>query len=309
MDADIVLATYNGDRYLGAQLESILAQEYQHWQLIIRDDGSSDRTREIIHMYQKRESNRLQWIDSENSRNIGVIQNFNYLLEQSRADYTFLSDQDDVWLPNKITDSLQLLKRIESQWGKATPILIHSDLSVVTEQLLPQYPSFWKSHTLNPDYNSLRQLLIRNHITGCTIVINKALRQLALPISNTAFMHDWWLGLVATTFGKIAYLDYPTVLYRQHTHNQVGARPQKWRYLFSRLQQPQKIRAYYQKTIQQAQSFAERYRSQFSAQDERLVSAYSSLEHLSFLHKRCLLIQHQFFDIGLSRNLALLSLV
>jgi glycosyltransferase involved in cell wall biosynthesis len=309
MSVDIVLATYNGDRYLEAQIQSILTQDYSDWRLLIRDDGSCDLTHEIIQVYLQQELHRLQWINAGESENVGVTLNFNSLLDQSSGDYTFLCDQDDSWLPQKMTDSLQIMQCLESQWGAETPILVHSDLSVANEQLEVLHSSFWRSHNLDPARNSLRQLLIRNHITGCTVLINKALRELALPIPQSAFMHDWWLGLVAAAFGKIAYLKQPTVLYRQHQQNQVGAQSQQWYYIASRLQRPQRIREYYKKTQRQAQGFLERYGSQLTDKDRKILSAYVDLENLTFLRKRQLLFQHGLFDTGLARNLALLSLI
>jgi glycosyltransferase involved in cell wall biosynthesis len=309
MTVDIVLATYNGDRFLEAQLQSILMQDYPDWRLLIRDDGSCDRTHEIIEAYLQREPNRLKWLNLGEFENVGVTQNFNRLLEQSSGDYTFLCDQDDSWLPQKITDSLDMMQRLEAQWGAETPILVHSDLSVVSEQLEVLHSSFWRSHNLDPACNSLQHLLIRNHITGCTILINKALRQIALPIPQSAFMHDWWLGLVTAAFGKIAYLKQPTVLYRQHQQNQVGAQSQKWHYIASRLQQPQRIREYYRKTQKQARVFLERCGTQLSDKDREIISTYINLESLTFFRKRQLILRHRFFDIGLARNLALLSLI
>jgi glycosyltransferase involved in cell wall biosynthesis len=309
MSVDIVLATYNGDRYLDAQIQSLLTQDYSDWHLLIRDDGSCDRTHEIIQDYLQREPNRLQWINAGESENVGVTLNFNRLLDQSLGDYTFLCDQDDSWLPQKITDSLQTMQCLESQWGAETPILVHSDLSVASEQLEVLHSSFWRSHNLDPTCNSLRHLLIRNNITGCTVVINKALRELALPIPQSAFMHDWWLGLVAAAFGKISYLKQPTVKYRQHQQNQVGAQSKKLRYTASRLQQVHRIREYYRKTQKQARVFFESYGTQLSDKDRQIISTYIDLENLTFFRKRQLIFQHGLFDTGLARNLALLSLI
>jgi glycosyltransferase involved in cell wall biosynthesis len=307
MSVDIVLATYNGDRYLEAQLESILAQDYPHWQLIIRDDGSSDRTIQIIQTYLQKEPSRLHWMDRDSSQNFGVIQNFNRLLIKAAADYTFLCDQDDVWQPNKLSESLAIMQQIEQRWGKEIPILVYSDLTVVTDQMRVVHPSFWQAHRLNPQRCALRDLLLRNMITGCTVVINQALRQCALPIPHNAFMHDWWLGLVATSCGQIGYLSQPTVLYRQHGNNQVGAQGLSWQFIASRLQQPYRIRAYYQKTIKQAQAFLERYGSQLAPDTKQMLCAYTMLNEKSFWHKRSLILKYGFFDAGWMRNLALLS--
>jgi glycosyltransferase involved in cell wall biosynthesis len=308
MEVDIVLATYNGMQYLEPQLKSIFSQDYSNFKLIISDDYSFDSTVEIIYKYCAVSTSKYSVLGST-GKNLGVIQNFNHLLFNSFGNYSFLSDQDDIWLSDKMSNSLQLIQSLESRWGADTPILVHTDLVVATEKLETVSHSFWRSQNLDPTCNSLRQLLMRNHITGCTVVINKALRELALPIPQYAFMHDWWLGLVAAAFGKIAYLKQPTVLYRQHQKNQVGAQSQKWRYISSRLQQPQRIREYYKKTQRQAQGFLERYGSQLTGKDRKILSAYVDLENLTFLRKRQLLFQHGLFDAGLARNLALLSLI
>jgi glycosyltransferase involved in cell wall biosynthesis len=307
MSVDIVLATYNGDRFLDAQIQSILAQDYPHWRLIIRDDGSSDCTIEIIQDYLQKEPNRLQWIDRNSSQNLGIIQNFNYLLTNTTADYIFLCDQDDVWQSNKLTESLAVMQQLEQQWGQETPILIFSDLTVVTDQMKVICSSFWQAHNLDPHRSALQNLLLRNMITGCTVLINRALKNCALPIPNNAFMHDWWLGLVASSFGKIGYLSQPTILYRQHENNQVGAQGLTQKFILSRLQQPYRIRAYYQKTIKQTQIFLERYGSQLDSETQQILSAYATLSDQSFWQKRSIILKYGFFDSGWVRNMVLLS--
>jgi glycosyltransferase involved in cell wall biosynthesis len=307
MSVDIVLATYNGDRFLDAQIQSILTQDYPDWRLLIRDDGSCDRTIEIIQDYLQKEPNRLQRIDRGSSQNLGVIQNFNYLLTNTTSDYIFLCDQDDVWQSNKLSKSLAVMQQLEQQWGQETPILVFSDLTVVTDQMKVICPSFWQAHNLDPHRSALQNLLLRNMITGCTVMINQVLKNCALPIPNNAFMHDWWLGLVAASCGKIGYLSQPTVLYRQHENNQVGAQGLTQQFILSRLQQPYRIRAYYQKTIKQAQIFLERYGSQLDSDTQQILCAYATLNDQSFWQKRSLILKYGLFDTGWMRNLALLT--
>ena len=157
---------------------------------------------------------------------------FGELLEDSDADYMALCDQDDVWLPGRIAKPLERVRAVEREQGAATPILAHTDLAVVDENLDTIAPSFWAYRHLDPYRGSeLNRLLVQNVVTGCTTIINRALARLACPIPESIPMHDWWLALVASAFGRIETVPEATVLYRQHGNNSVGAICHDWRYV------------------------------------------------------------------------------
>jgi glycosyltransferase involved in cell wall biosynthesis len=305
---DIVLPTYNGEKYLESQIQSILDQTHQDWMLIIADDCSSDGTFEIAQKFSQKYPHKIRVLNPT-SQNLGVTKNLNYLFSNTEAKYIFLCDQDDIWANQKLSLSLSALQAIEYKVGYPTPLLVHTDLSVVSTNLDAICNSFWKQSRLNPHRNQLKHLLPRNNVTGCTVVMNRALLDLALPIPDDAFMHDWWLALVAAAFGKVVSINNITVLYRQHSCNQVGSRAWTGHYILSRLQQPQRVREYYRKTWKQAQVFLERYRDQLTLANYSIVEAYSSIERSNYWRKRALLFRHGLFDDGVLRNIGLLSLL
>ncbi len=217
---DIILSTYNGEKYLSQQLDSILNQTYKDWKLIIRDDGSVDSTLQIIEKYISRYPDKIQLIPSIG--NLGPMLSFGELLKVSTSKYIALCDQDDVWLENKLTLFHEKMLEIENRYSDM-PILIHSDLFVVDKNLKIVNESFWNKLGLNPNIKSLSYYLSSNNITGCSIILNNKLRELVIPIPSDASMHDWWLAMNASFFGVIEHFDTKTMYYRQHEGNVVGA--------------------------------------------------------------------------------------
>ncbi len=219
------MATYNGDAFLAAQIDSILAQSYPNWRLVIHDDGSSDSTVKLVGDYVARFPERIVMLDD------GVVcggakNNFAHLMAHASADYIMFADQDDVWLPGKIKDSLVLLLKDEATQGKQAPLAVFTDLAVVDEQLNSIAPSFWAFQNLRPGQLacSIHNLAVRNCITGCTLLMNRSALAVCVPILPVAVMHDWWCGLkILQAGGKLIPLNVPTVLYRQHEDNAVGA--------------------------------------------------------------------------------------
>ena len=134
-----------------------------------------------------------------------------------------LSDQDDIWLPDKVATSLNAIRKIEVDFGSSTPILIHLDLAVLNDEITEIiHPSFMKYSGLNPRRNSFGNLLVQNIVTGWTTIFKRALAEICNPIPNNAIMHDWWLALVASSMGVIGLVLESTVLYRQHGFNTLG---------------------------------------------------------------------------------------
>lgn len=220
----IVLATYNGAAHLAEQIRSIQAQDWRDWKVLARDDGSSDATRDILSRAAAEDS-RITVLES--GTRLGVIGNFGELLghaERAGAEYVFTSDQDDVWLPSKVSRSLELMGRLEAVHGRETPLLVHSDLAVVDERLRPVYSSFLRRQGLRHEgVSPLNVLLVQNFVTGCASLMNRALLGFAVPIPAACIMHDWWVAQCAAATGAIGFIPEPTILYRQHGANQIGA--------------------------------------------------------------------------------------
>lgn len=215
---DILLATYNGQKYIREQIDSILNQTYKEFRLLISDDGSTDGTREILNEY-KSKDNRIEVFMQE--KNLGVVKNFEFLLGKVEAKYYMFSDQDDIWKESKIEKSLN---KIEEGFD-----LVYSDLEVVDENLNVTYSSYWKLKGIYnkvKKYNNFEALYLNNFITGCTVISKKELINSFMPLPNTSkfVLHDYWISLIISQEGKIAYIEESLIKYRQHKNNKVGSK-------------------------------------------------------------------------------------
>ncbi len=214
---DILLATYNGEKYLEEQLNSILSQTYSNFRLIISDDCSKDNTRAIIEEYAKNDS-RIEYYFQE--KNIGLVKNFEFLLTKVENEVYALSDQDDVWLPQKIEKSLEKMKQEKAD-------LVFTDLEIVDKNLKTINKSFNDYMKLKKKINKCHNyelVYLYNCVTGCTLLSKKKFLEKILPIPNESkhICHDYWIALIVSMYGKIAYLDKSYIKYRQHGKNQVG---------------------------------------------------------------------------------------
>lgn len=218
---DVLLSTYNGEKYLPVQLDSLISQDFTDWRVIARDDGSSDRSLDILKEYSKKYPGRFEII--EDGLRLGAMQSFSALMRRSGSAYIAFCDQDDFWTPQKLSTLYGLMQVEEQRWGAGTPILVHSDLELVDGDLQPISPSFWTFQGIEPSRNSLANLLVENTVTGCSMLINKRLNELGSTVPREAYMHDYWLALVAATIGKICFTRETLIKYRQHNSNTLGA--------------------------------------------------------------------------------------
>jgi hypothetical protein len=218
---EVVLPTYNGVRFLEAQLASIDAQTLRPARVLLRDDGSSDGTTTLITKLQGRYGTWLQVLPADGP--LGCSANVNRLLQFSTAAYVALADQDDVWLPNKLECSFARMQQLEQLEGVETPLLVHGDLELMDEHGRRLGMSYWCRQRLNPHRIEMMDLALTNVVTGCTVLLNRALLEQALPIPEEAMVHDWWLAQVARVRGRIGIVNSAGVLYRQHQTNALGA--------------------------------------------------------------------------------------
>jgi glycosyltransferase involved in cell wall biosynthesis len=223
---DVLLATFNGAKYLAQQLDSILAQTHQNFRLLVSDDGSSDDTLAILESYRPRLGERLLILPYA-GRGRGVVRNFENLMCASRqhgvARWAAFADQDDVWLPQKLEVLVNEMVRLENASGGSEPCLVHSDLAVVDQELQTIARSFVDHQRMDPAQCTPLALLSVNQVTGCAMMVNRALLELALPLPPQAVMHDWWCALLSGS-GQRSYVNSQLLLYRQHGANQVGAK-------------------------------------------------------------------------------------
>lgn len=220
---DILLSSYNGSKFLNEQINSILDQSYKNWRLLVRDDGSSDSSVDIIKSYiNKYGRSKILFIE-DSLGNLGPMGSFEQLMKCSLARYIMFSDQDDIWLNNKIELSLKKMHDLEQEYGSHMPLLVFGDSMLVDEGLKVIAPST-RAH-MKWDWQKsiiLRNLAMKNIISGNTVMANRCLCLFVQPIPKEAYMHDWWMGMVAAAFGNIGYVSAPVIKYRQHNLNACG---------------------------------------------------------------------------------------
>ena len=232
---DILLATYNGEKYIREQIESILNQTYKNINLIISDDNSKDGTRDILKEYERKD-NRVKIYFQE--KNLGYIKNFEFLLKKVENDYYMLSDQDDVWLPQKVEKTMETLEKENAD-------LVFGDLEVVDENLKTIYPSFGDFMLLNRKIkkciNSYEVNYLYNCVTGCTMLSKKEYikKILQIPSESKYIVHDHWIGIMVALNGKLAYMPEKYIKYRQHGNNQIGT--EKISHKFKKLDQVREL--------------------------------------------------------------------
>ena len=233
---EVALATYNSEPFLSALLDSLFAQTNQAFTLIVSDDRSTDATLEILDRYASLHPGRIRLLPHHDEP-LGPLGNFARLLDHATGDYLLLCDHDDVWLPNKIALSVESIQALEAEHRTNTPLLVHTDLIVAGPDLEVISPSLIRYAHIDPARNDLISLLTANVATGCATIVNRSLYERARPVPREAMMHDHWLALVAAALGAIAYVDQPTILYRQHGGNAIGAQKPGTATLIHRIRQ------------------------------------------------------------------------
>lgn len=204
----VALCTYNGARFLAEQLKSLSAQTRQPDELVVCDDGSCDKTMEILEQFSKVASFPVRL--TRNDSNLGVVANFRYAISLCCGEFTALSDQDDVWLPEKLKqaeDALMKCETPETALYCSRLQYVDANLNVLGLSGVPDDTGFFNA-------------VVENTATGCTVVFGTEIKRRFLQADPGAMiMHDWWLYLLASTFGKVLYDPRPSVLYRQHGNN------------------------------------------------------------------------------------------
>lgn len=215
----LLLSTYNGERYLREQLDSLFRQTHNNWVLFIRDDGSTDETVNIVNSYMQAHNNIV--FLSKDTVNMGASKSFIWLLENVEADYYMFCDQDDVWLPDKIEITIHHLKNLEEKHPRR-PALVFTDLSLVDNKLNILHRSMWDFIALR-NIMEQRFLCCMTYVTGCTIAINNIAKHIVLQYKHIDLMHDALISLVVSKYGVMHPIQEPLILYRQHENNVIGA--------------------------------------------------------------------------------------
>ena len=302
----VCLASYNGESFIAEQLDSILVQTVKT-EIFIRDDGSSDCTTEIVENYSEKYSNihifEVGDYDKRSSSKNNFSSIIENLIENHCFQYFFLCDQDDVWVPDKVKQSLDYMYEVEKETDK--PVLIYSDLQIVDRNLNSISNYFFCENEPFIQNRSLGQLLVQNYVPGCSMLLNKPLVEKAFPIPSGAIMHDWWIVLIASTFGRISYLNKPLVLYRQHDGNEIGINNslESARYLFKKILNREDL---FQKYVIQAKEFYSIFYTELSQLDRDLLENFIKLTELPRCKRFAIFFRFKFFKNEALKSLGLL---
>lgn len=308
----VLCAVFNGATFLPEFLRSMQAQTHHDWVLWLRDDGSTDDSIAIVCATAEQDL-RVRLLPSDDVRR-GAVGAFRALWAHapSDAEYLMFADQDDVWLSHKIERSLSVMQSAEG--SQAGPILLHTDLRVVDATLQEVAPSFWRYAHLMPQPVALSRYIVHNVVTGCTVLVNRALRECVGLIPPEAAMHDWWVACVAAAFGRVIAVPDPSVLYRQHGANTIGARESastlSWsavpRRAVRALGQMQAVRRDIAIAARQACAFANAYQAELPASDRAFLHAYSRMPAQRLLQRKVAVLRMQLLpEHGFLRNVGL----
>ena len=288
----IIMAVYNGQEYIREHLESLKDQTYTEWRLVIRDDRSSDKTAEIVKKFSDEVEQEV--IFKVNEKPSGSAKNnFALLINDAKeSDYVMFCDQDDIWKKDKIEITFNKMKQAEERYGRDFPLLVHGDVEVIDENGNINADSMFEMSHINAD-SKLPQILIQNHVTGCTMMCNKKLIAGISEYASSEYiiMHDYLAALYASVFGKIEVIRKPLLSYRQHSGNSVGAKNNNNPvYLLKRLANGRKSYKEAMETSRnQVKFFVEIYREELAAEkyckEYELMSGYASLGSRAKLYR------------------------
>jgi len=311
----IIMGTYNGEKYIKEQIDSILAQDYAGWKLFIFDDGSKDNTEKIVNEYVKDYPDKIYF--RKNKISFGAAGNFfNGIKEAAtklapEAEYFCFSDQDDVWVKDKLSRSLAKINQIEDD----KPALVFSDVAITDKNLTITAASYFEAEKVDRTRVSLNYLLMENKLIGGTVMINKALVGLELRAEESglvpykkAKMHDWWFGLIAAGLGKIGYVEGFTEYYRQHENNVVGGE-NFTSYFKARISKMQENRMRIRENIAQGEGFLKYFGEYLCEPELSAVKEFAALKTKGYLGRRISIIKNRFLKSGLVRNIALFIFV
>lgn len=301
----ILLAAYNGEKYLREQIDSILAQDCSEWELILSDDGSKDKTPEILEEYAQKYPDKIVYYRS--GTRFGCAQgHFMHLLQRfGNAPYVMFSDQDDRWHSDKVRKTRAAMRALENG-AVEIPVMVHTDLRVVNAQMEEIAPSFLQFSGLDGNRLTLHQLLMQNVVTGCTMMLNRSLTELVcrnVPESGM-LMHDWWIAVAATTFGKVGFLPEATIDYRQHGNNVVGAKNVKSvGYILEKIR-GNRFREAIFSCVRQAEQFRTCFAGQIPEEKQKVLDVFCRLSSVGKFGRWKIYTRNGFWKIGFRRRIA-----
>lgn len=299
----IVVATYNGAAFLEEQLASIQSQTYQDFRVEICDDGSTDETREIAGAFCKNDN---RFTLHENRQNVGYVKNFLMGIRRSRAEYIMLCDQDDIWQKDKIAVTLEAMQQ-EEKTAQEAPVLVFTDATNYDSKTGENKGSFHKNSHLDTKKVDSAHLFMENKCIGCTIMVNRNIQPFLCELPEEIRVHDWWLALICSHFGKIAYVEKETLLYRQHGANMIGG-TSFVAYIKKRLSAISDQRAALLATYRQGAAFVRVFADRMPPSQREVAECFARLQTAGWLERRYLILRYGFQKSGWARNAGLFFL-
>lgn len=327
----VLTASYNGRNYIRQQLDSILEQDRGDIGVLVSDDCSFDGSPKLLESFCREHEGRALVMhrsypsggaaahflkllklmadhrrgrEGELEKDLweykGLEEKDRSLLgELARAEYFMLSDQDDVWLPHKARRLAEKMEEVEAGLQKdgafLPPVLIHSDLRVTDRQLETIAPSFFQYQKISPERTRLAQLLVQNNVTGGAVMINRGMLSFLERIPDECLMHDSWLALLASAFGRIDFVKEPLYCYRQHSGNVLGAKKgDSLEGIESRIKDGSAARENYRKMFAQAESLLRMYEDRLNAGQRETLEKFIQLPGRSRLEKMFLILRYGF---------------
>lgn len=300
----IVLATYNGEKYLREQLDSLLAQTYSDFDIEICDDGSTDSTIDIVNEYMEKDS-RISL--HRNEENLGYVKNFLYGVRRSKSSYIMLCDQDDIWNPDKISVTLEAMQKAEKE-NPDVPLLVFTDAMNYDSDSGLETGRFQESSHLNIKKVDSAHLFMENKCIGCTVMVNQKILPYLDEIPDGIRVHDWWLALICSHFGNVVYLDRPTLRYRQHSGNMIGGGSFS-DYIKSRLTSVSEQRKALKQTYRQGEAFYSVFRDRMNDKQRKTAECFAAMEQAGWFLRRANMIRYGFTKSGWLRNIGLFFLI
>ena len=305
---DILLATCNSAPFLRQQIDSILAQSETDWRLLIRDGGSTDETLDIIREYCRDYPGKIVFLESKPA---SALENFSELLGHSTGELVMFADHDDLWLPEKIAQSVQMLHEMEKEFGETVPLCVFTDAFVTDEDLQVICDSNLANQHLDPVAGlSPSKLLVQNVPSGNTMLFNAKLRTLIDPIPVSAVMHDHYTALAAACLGRIRCLPEKTLYYRQHGKNVLGSSRYSLAGMFRKFFQGTGIvRKRFFANCRQAAALLEQCRDVLDPEIRDVLAEFAVMEKLNWFQRRTLIIRRGLWKNGFLRNLGMLLII
>lgn len=308
----IIMCTYNGEKYIKEQIESILHNTITDWRLYISDDESTDNTYVIASEYAKVYPQKIILTTHINVADPSIhflekIKDISMIMQDN--DYIMLCDQDDIWYNNKIELTLEHMSNLIKKNGNEIPLLICTDVEVVNEKKEQLSQSFRRMIHYNIKNLDAAHLLMEHKAQGCTIMINKVLADKIRELPTVATKHDMWLEMIAVTMGKVDYVDEPTMAYRRYAEQYTAGEMRFWKMVINQLKHMKDQKYMVYGLAPQTQEFLRIYGCELDHKCRELVQTFTTLEQQGFWQKRYNIIKFHMWKTGVIRNIGMMVLL